>query len=80
MGMLRNLKLLRAVDRAGSEISQAKGDMKKIIPSLVTLAATAVTLFTPELQALLVAHPAAATVFAGIYALIKGLLPSPIAQ
>ena len=80
MGMIRNLKLLRAVDKFTNEVRKEKGDMKKIIPSLVTLTATAVSLFSPEIQAYIGGHAAVATVVAGIYALIKGLLPSPVAK
>lgn len=52
--------------------------MVKFIPSFVTLALTAASLFAPQIQAFVTAHPSAAAGLAGVYALIKGLLPSPI--
>jgi hypothetical protein len=77
--MLRDVKLLRAVNRFDSELTQGGTiNMTKFIPSVVTLVLTAASLFSTEIQTFVAGHATIATVIAGVYALIKGLLPSPL--
>jgi len=52
--------------------------MKKWIPTIVTLVAMLVGALTPQIQEALKHHPEAALLIGGIYAILKGLAPSPI--
>jgi len=54
------------------------GSYTKWLPTVITLVLTLIGILTPAIQHYLSAHPAASTVLVGIYALIKGLLPSPV--
>lgn len=50
----------------------------KWIPTIVTVVLGLAGAFTPQIQGLVSAHPATATVFAAIYAVVKGLLNTPL--
>jgi len=52
--------------------------MKKWIPTLTTLGSIALTMFTPQIQHTISAHPVVATVLAGAAAVINHVLPSPV--
>jgi hypothetical protein len=53
--------------------------MQKWLPTIVTMIVTGLGLLTGVIQAAYAAHPDLALVVTGLYAIIKGLLPSPIA-
>lgn len=53
--------------------------MKKWIPTVVTAVLAAIGVLTPQIQALLAAHPSVGILLGAVYAVVKGLLPSPIA-
>ena len=52
--------------------------MKKWVPTIVTLALTMVGVFSTQIQAALSAHPTWGLAIAGVYAILKGLAPSPV--
>ena len=52
--------------------------MTKWIPIAVTILLALVGALTPQINAYVAAHPAAAMVIAGVYAVLKGLMPSPV--
>ena len=54
--------------------------MKKWIPTIVTLVLTIAGMLTPQIQAALAHHPEYAMLVAGVYAILKGLAPSPVAD
>jgi len=80
MGLVRNLKLFRAVERFKHDARIDKGDMKKLIPSFVTLSLTAISLFSPAIQGAVSTHPTLALILGGVYAIAKGLAPSPLTK
>lgn len=49
------------------------------IPTVVTAILGVVAAFSPQIQDVLSAHPAISVVLGAVYAIIKGLLPSPVA-
>lgn len=52
----------------------------KWIPIIVTIAGTVIGALTPAIQAFIIKHPEAMTIVAGVYAILKNLLPSPVVQ
>lgn len=50
----------------------------KWIPTIVTVILALAGALTPQISAFVTAHPEAATILAGVYAVIKGLMPSPV--
>jgi hypothetical protein len=54
--------------------------MTKWVPTIVTLLLTIAGMFAAPIQAALSAHPTIGLLLGGIYAIIKGLLPSPVTQ
>lgn len=54
--------------------------MTKWLPTIVTLIVTLIGVFTPQVEAFVSAHPAVAALLAGVYAIVKGLLPSPVTK
>lgn len=54
--------------------------MSKYLPSLLAAASALLTIFAPQLQALISAHPSVAAVLAGVAVIISHLLPSPVVQ
>lgn len=70
---LREIRLVLALRKFEKEIK-----VKKLIPSLVTLGLTVIALFDPQIQDYVVGHPQVAAGLAGLYALLKGLMPSPV--
>lgn len=77
MGLVRDLKLLRAVDKFIDDVKKGK-NMVAWIPSFVTLALTIAGLFNAPIQSFISSHPTAGIAIGGIYAVLKGLLPSPV--
>ena len=53
---------------------------KQWLPILITIAGTVIAALTPAVQDFWSKHPETTTVIAGVWALIKGLLPSPVVQ
>lgn len=51
--------------------------MKKYLPSILAAASALLTIFTPQIQALIASHPALSASLAAVYAIISHLLPSP---
>ena len=51
-----------------------------LIPSILTALLTIAGLFTPQIQSALSAHPQAALVVGGVYAVLNHLMPSPVAS
>ena len=51
--------------------------MKKYLPSILAAASALLTIFTPQLQAIISSHPSIAAALAAAYAIISHLLPSP---
>jgi hypothetical protein len=66
------VRLSKLLDQFGKDLK-----MKKWIPSFLSLLAGAVTIFSPDLQAVIAAHPETAGVLASVVAIITHLLPSP---
>ena len=54
--------------------------MSQYIPSIVAAVTALVTIFTPEIQQVVVNHPAWASTLAAIYAIMTHLMPSPVAK
>jgi len=52
--------------------------MKKWVPTIVTLALTMIGMFDGPIKVALSAHPALGLAIAGVYAILKGLAPSPV--
>lgn len=52
--------------------------MKKWVPTIVTLALTMIGMFDGPIKAALSAHPTWGLAIAGVYAIVKGLAPSPV--
>jgi hypothetical protein len=52
--------------------------MKKWIPTFLTLGLTAAGAFTPQIQHYIANHPTAGLLVAGLWAVLKGVLPSPL--
>ena len=55
------------------------GTLKSWIPILTTIGLTVIGALTPAVQAFWSNHPEFSLIFAGVYAVIKNLLPSPVA-
>lgn len=53
-------------------------NIKKWFPTLLTIGLTAITAFVPGAQHFWSNHPEASALVAGVYAVAKGLLPSPV--
>lgn len=51
---------------------------KSWIPILITIGTAVVAAVTPNIQHFWSAHPTVTVVLAGVWAVIKGLLPSPL--
>lgn len=49
------------------------------IPTLITIVLGAAAASTPQAQSYLAAHPTVSALVAAAYAILKGLLPSPVA-
>lgn len=54
--------------------------MVKWLPTVVTVVLGLAAMFTAPVQAFLVAHPQAAALLAAVYAIVKGLMPSPVSN
>ena len=54
--------------------------MTKWIPTVVTLLGTIISVMTPAILNYEKVHPQVVLILAGIYAIIKGLLPSPVSN
>lgn len=74
-----NLRDLHAALAVRKLISTLKGEPRmKWIPSVITCAASLAAIYHDPLTKWIGSHPQAAVVVAGIYALAKGLAPSPL--
>jgi hypothetical protein len=51
---------------------------KKWIPVLITVGGTIISMLTPAIQHFWSTHPETTVLIAGIWAVVKGLLPSPV--
>lgn len=51
---------------------------KKWLPTALTVVLGVIATLTPQIQGALSAHPGAAAGIAAAYAIIKGLMPSPL--
>ena len=71
----RNIKFLEAFNR----FTGTKGSLMQWLMSLVALIGAAATIYQPQVHTALMNHPDAATVIAGLYAILAHLMPSPIA-
>jgi hypothetical protein len=54
--------------------------MKKALPSILAALAALLTVFAPQLQSLISAHPSVAAVLMSLYSIMAHLLPSPVVQ
>lgn len=53
--------------------------LKKILPTLLTIAGVAATVLSGNVQGLLAAHPTAAAIVAAVWSILLHLMPSPMA-
>lgn len=77
MNPIKLIKLLSAYHKFEESVEK---DPMKWLPSVITLCVTAVGLFQPDLQSYVGTHPQVAVAVGGIYAIVKGLLPSPVSS
>ena len=52
----------------------------KWIPTVVTVVLGLAGAFTPQIESLVSSHPASAVIFAAVYAVVKGLLNTPLGK
>lgn len=52
----------------------------KFSPSIFAALVGLISLFEPQLQAIIVAHPAIASVLASVSVIVSHLLPSPVSK
>lgn len=52
--------------------------LKKWWPTIVTIGGTLIGILTPSIQGYIAKHPELMTIVAGIYAMFKGFMPSPV--
>jgi hypothetical protein len=55
-------------------------NLVKFLPSLLAALVGIVAIFEPSLQAVVVAHPAIASVLASLSVIISHLIPSPVSK
>ena len=79
MGLIRNARILWALSPKMDAVLGAvqKGDMTKILPSILALGGAAASIFSAPIQGFIMAHPALAGALTSLYALLTHWLPSP---
>lgn len=54
--------------------------LKAWLPIMITIGTAVAAAVTPQANAFWGAHPTATIIFAGVWGVVKGLLPSPITK
>jgi hypothetical protein len=76
LSVWQNIKFLRAFDSFTASVGK-DGSFMSWLSSLISLGVAALSIFAPQLQHLISAHPAVTGVVGSIVAIINHLLPSP---
>ena len=78
MNIFQELKLLKQLHNLINQIQ--KGQPMKWIPTLVTFVLSIIGMSDSAIQTFVSHHPMSAVIFAAVYAIVKGLLASPLGQ
>lgn len=76
MSVFQNIRFLRAFNRFTNSLEKDESFMNWLM-SIISLATAAATIFAPQLQHLVSAHPAIFAGIAGAVATVNHILPSP---
>ena len=71
------IKLNEAVEQFKKSM-KGKTGMKSWLPSVGALVVSALTIFTPEIQTYITAHPSVAAALLSAYSIFTHIMPSPI--